>query len=144
ARQVPLQTVIDTRAGVVQLTAALPQPGRRSVGVFNAGVFEVRQARGAGGLVDLVVRDTVSATHGCRNGRVSPFQLGLLLGSAHSGFRTDGEFASAAVLGTKWGVRNRCDGTLTIDREGTVVVTVFHPHRTIVLHTGQRFLARAH
>jgi hypothetical protein len=40
-------------------------------------------------------------------------------------------------------VRNRCDGTLTIVRQGVVAVTDFVTHKTIVLHTGQRFLAKA-
>ena len=60
-----------------------------------------------------------------------------------TGASTDGEFAAATVRGTNWGVRNRCDGTLTVDREGVVLVTVYHPHRTITLHTGQTFLAKA-
>ena len=143
ARVVPVGTVVDTRRGDVELTAALPQPGRTDVGEFMKGVFRIRQSPGDGGLADLVVLDQETVRAACGTRRVSSFQLGLLLGQAHSGFRTDGEFAAATVRGTKWGVRNRCDGTLTIDREGVVVVTVFHPHRVLTLHTGQTFLAKA-
>lgn len=145
-RLVPVGTTVDTRRGVVQVTTALPGHGT-DVGVFQQGTFKVAQSRSAGGLTDLTVLDqrTVASACGGAGGhrKLSPFQLGVLLGSAHRGFRTDGEFASAAVLGTSWGTRNRCDGTLTVDRQGVVLVTVYHPHRTITLHTGQTFLARA-
>jgi hypothetical protein len=144
-RLVPVGTVVDTRRGDVQMTTAQPQAGGTAVGEFMQGMFRIAQSQGAGGLTDLTVVDLETVRAACAGGhrRRSAVELGLLLGQAHGGFRTDGEFASATVRGTKWGVRNRCDGTLTVDREGVVVVTVYHPHRVLTLHSGQTFLASA-
>lgn len=149
-RQVAVGTVIDTRTGVVRLTASYPKPKQLAVAHFQDGVFQVQQARANAGLVDLRIQNVKSAVSTCGGGpratvsrRLSARELGLLLGSGTGRFRTDGEFSAATVRGTKWGVRNRCDGTLTIVRSGTVVVTDFVTHKTIVLHTGQQFLATA-
>jgi hypothetical protein len=38
---------------------------------------------------------------------------------------------------------DRCDGTLTRVVSGTVVVRDFTRDRTVVLHAGERYLARA-
>jgi hypothetical protein len=66
-----------------------------------------------------------------------------LFGNAKGRFRTRGRHSAAVVRGTRWEVRDRCDGTLTIVRSGTVRVTDFRRNRTIVLRAGQRYLARA-
>ena len=54
-----------------------------------------------------------------------------------------GRFSAATVLGTNWGVRDRCDGTLTVVREGVVSVRDFVQHKTVVVRTGQTYLAKA-
>jgi len=147
-RQVPVGTLIDVRAGIVRLTAAYPAPGRFAVGDFRAGVFEVRQDRAGQGLTDLKVQNTGSQT-GCAGAahgsirRLTARQLGLLLADARGSFRTVGQFSAATVRGTAWGVRNRCDGTLTIVRRGVMLVTDFHRHRNVILRAGQSYLARA-
>jgi hypothetical protein len=69
--------------------------------------------------------------------------LGLLRGTAKGRFRTTGRFAAATVRGTDWGVRDRCDGTLTVVRRGVVVVRDFRRHRTVVVRAGQTYLAKA-
>ena len=149
AELVPVGTVIDTRSGVVRLAAASPPPVHGAIGEFQAGIFQVEQERTNAGLVDLRIQN---APGGAICGgppranittRLSARQLGLLLGSGTGRFRTDGQFSATTVRGTTWGVRNRCDGTLTIVQHGVVAVTDFVTHKTIVLHTGQRFLAKA-
>ena len=57
--------------------------------------------------------------------------------------RTKGRYSAATVLGTKWTVADRCDGTLTHDITDSVAVTDFVHHKTIVLHAGQSYLAKA-
>ena len=47
--------------------------------------------------------------------------LQLLHASAHGKFRTKGKYSAATVLGTKWTVADRCDGTLTHDITDSVV-----------------------
>jgi len=148
ARTVPLGTVVDTTVGRVELTSANPQPGSVQSGQFFKGTFQVRQSRTGGGLVSLVLRDSITRQSGCTPTSAHPAALskrllGLLRGSAKGHFRTVGRFSAATVLGTNWGVRDRCDGTLTVVREGVVSVRDFVHHKTVVVRTGQTYLAKA-
>jgi hypothetical protein len=148
ARVVPVGTVLDTTAGRVRLTSANPRPGSVQSGEFFEGTFQVTQSRAGQGLVSLVLRDTITRQSGCtpdtaHAAALSKRLLGLLRGSAKGHFRTVGRFSAATVLGTNWGVRDRCDGTLTVVREGVVEVRDFVHHKTVVVRTGQTYLAKA-
>ncbi len=146
-RQVQLGTVIDVRAGLVRLTAASTAAGKFSVAEFHEGEFEVHQSSLGDGVVDLKVQDTKGERTTCTptngSGQSSTRLLGLLLGTGTGTFRTEGDHAAASVIGTDWGVRNRCDGTLTVVRRGTVVVTDFRLHKDVTVHAGQSYLAKA-
>ena len=74
---------------------------------------------------------------------VSSKVLQLLRASAHGKFRTSGRYSAATVRGTIWTVADRCDGTLTHDVTDSVSVTDFVRHKTVVLHAGQSYLAKA-
>jgi hypothetical protein len=141
ARQVPVGTFVDASAGVVRLTAATGTSGDFDAGDFQAGTFEVRQDPAEPGLTELRIRNDETVRKAC--GRSSKRQFGLLLGDAKGRFRTRGRFSQATVRGTQWGVRNRCDGTLTIVRRGVVVVKDFALHKNVVVRAGHSFLARA-
>jgi hypothetical protein len=145
-RAVPIGTLVDTTAGTVRLTSANPNRQTQS-GRFFRGAFRIEQPRSAGGLVNLVIRDslTQSACGGqaARPAAVNPKVLGLLRGTAKGRFRTTGRFAAATVRGTDWGVRDRCDGTLTVVRRGVVAVRDFHAHKTVIVRAGQTYLAKA-
>jgi hypothetical protein len=147
---VPVGTVVDTTAGTVLLTSANPGPApvpARQSGRFFRGIFRVGQSRSQGGLVDLVIRDaeprSVCGPSAAHAAALSQRVLGLLRGTARGRFRTIGRFAAATVRGTDWGVRDRCDGTLTVVRRGVVVVLDLRLHRTIVVRAGQTYLAKA-
>ena len=47
------------------------------------------------------------------------------------------------VRGTIWDTTDRCDGTLTAVRHGTVYVTDFGRRKTIAVHAGHSYLAKA-
>jgi hypothetical protein len=148
ARLVPVGTVVDTTGGRVRLTSANPRPGSVQSGEFFKGTFQVTQTREGQGLVSLVLRDTTTRQSSCTPSRahtatLSKRVLGLLRGSAKGHFRTVGRFSAATVLGTNWGVRDRCDGTLTVVRQGVVEVRDFVDHKTVVVRTGQAYLAKA-
>jgi hypothetical protein len=145
---VPVGTVVDTTDGTVKLTSADPQPSHVQSGRFFGGRFQIEQRRAGGGLVSLVLRDATTRQSACKAAPAHPASLskrvlGLLRGNAKGHFRTVGRFSAATVLGTNWGVRDRCDGTLTVVREGTVLVDDFVLHRTVVVRTGQTYLATA-
>jgi hypothetical protein len=69
--------------------------------------------------------------------------LQLLRASARGRFSTRGRYSAATVRGTVWTVSDRCDGTLTHDITDSVSVTDFARHKTVVLHAGQSYLAKA-
>jgi hypothetical protein len=157
---VPVGTIVDTTAGRVRLTSADPgpKPATLQTGQFFRGIFRIEQSRTAGGLVNLVIRDNLTqsacavgasgtargaASEPARDAAVNRRVLGLLRGTAKGRFRTAGRFAAATVRGTDWGVRDRCDGTLTVVREGVVVVTDFRRHRSVVVRAGHTYLAKA-
>jgi hypothetical protein len=145
---VPLGTMVDTTAGRVLLTSANPPPGGVQSGQFFKGRFEIRQPASGGGIVNLVLRDTSQRQVACKPAAAraaAPTRriLGLLRGSAKGHFRTVGRFSAATVLGTDWGVRDRCDGTLTVVRRGVVTVRDFVLHKTVTVRTGQTYLAKA-
>jgi hypothetical protein len=126
------------------LTSALPGGRRFQTGRFHGGVFEIRQDRSLAGLTNLVLRDNLSRRRACvPAARSSQRLLGLLRGNARGRFRTTGRFAAATVRGTDWGVRDRCDGTLTVVRSGTVAVRDLRTGKTVLVHAGQTNLASA-
>jgi hypothetical protein len=47
------------------------------------------------------------------------------------------------VRGTIWGTIDRCDGTLTWVRKGSVVVRDFPHHRTVVVGAHDTYLSKA-
>jgi hypothetical protein len=142
ARQVPVGSVVDASAGVVKLSAARGTPAQIDSGEFQAGVFEIRQDAAEPDVTELRIRNDEGSRAAC-GGKPSKRLFGRLLGDAEGRFRTRGQHSAATVRGTAWGVRNRCDGTLTIVRRGTVVVTDFARHKNVVVHAGHSFLARA-
>jgi hypothetical protein len=146
-RVVPVGTVVDTNAGRVALTSAMPAPTYFQTGQFFLGTFQVQQTRAGGALVTLALRDDVTRS-GCgtppaHSAALSKRVLGLLRGTAKGRFRTSGRFSAATVRGTDWGVRDRCDGTLTVVRTGVVVVRDFRLHKNVTVGAGQTYLAKA-
>jgi hypothetical protein len=69
--------------------------------------------------------------------------LQLLKVSGYGKFRTTGRYSSATVRGTIYTVADKCNGTLTRVIRDTVLVEDFVRHKTILLHSGQSYLARA-
>lgn len=143
---VPVGAILDTRNGTVKLETALPG-GHTQTGTFHGGVFGVRQPAGAHGMTELVLRGpkpTCSAA-GARAAATSKRQPARnLWGTDHGGrFRTRGSNAVATVRGTSWFMADRCDGTYTRVKSGSVAVRDLHSGRTVVLHPGQSHLAVA-
>jgi hypothetical protein len=145
--EVPVESEIDASHATIALTSALPS-GRTQTGRFGGGRFQLRQGRR--GYVDLYLRGRACPRSGrqARVGSVSAASArrrrrNHLWGHDHGGrFRTYGRNSQATVRGTRWLVSDRCDGTLTLVTNGSVVVRDRVRHRRLVLHAGQRYLAR--
>ena len=150
ARQIPTGSFLDTTRGTVQMVTATGQGQKTQSGKFSSGLFQVRQSRARRdrGLTDLRLQGGNFKRCGKKGGRsasaaLSRRRLRRLRSSVSGRFRTTGRNSSATVRGTVWTVTDRCDGTLTQVKRGTVVVRDFHRKRNVVLHAGKSYLARA-
>jgi hypothetical protein len=166
--QIPVGTLIDALRGTISLTTAINGGGARDAaakgkrhkgktktqkGTFGGAIFKITQAHS--GLATLALVEgafTGAPTYATCNAHksadasaaaLSSNTLQLLRSSAHGKFRTSGRYSAATVRGTKWTVADRCDGTLTHDITDSVGVSDFVRHKTIVLHAGQSYLAKA-
>lgn len=145
--EIPFGSELDASHATVALTSALPSGGTQT-GRFGGGRFQLRDGRR--GYVDLYLRGRAcprSRRH-ARLGSASAASArrrhrNHLWGHDHGGrFRTHGRHSQATVRGTRWLVADRCDGTLTLVTKGSVVVRDTVHHRRLVLHAGERYLAR--
>ena len=156
ATQIRTGTEIDALRGSLELVASVGKH-KTEHGIFGGAIFRLSQT-GRGALKGLTTLTLVeSAFHGAPSYALckahsagdptataaSSRSLQLLHASAHGKFRTSGRYSAATVLGTKWTIADRCDGTLVHDITDSVAVNDFVHHKTIILHAGQSYLARA-
>jgi hypothetical protein len=141
-RELPLGSTLDTRRGRVEVATERRRRGRFQRGLFYGGLFKVRQSAATRFVTDLVLGGALTS---CPQGSASAAARGSrkLWGNADGRFRTRGRHSSGAVRGTRWLTVDRCDGTLTVVREGTVAVRDFTLDRTVLVDAGERYLAEA-
>jgi len=157
-KQVPMGCLINTRLGVVSLTASKGSSGELQNADFWGGVFVVSQKEGDDQTVKLKLagkrmcerresasqpaarasrRATAHASRSRRGGRRA-------WGSGKGNYETSGSYGSATVRGTTWLVADRCDAsTMFKVAEGTVWVQDFVKDKQVVLEAGEQYLAKA-
>jgi hypothetical protein len=158
---VPVGSQLDTSKGRVALTSAADTGGAKTqTSDFYQGIFQVKQSvpkkkpKKAKALVtDLVMKGEIARSQcaplkGARSAAVDKKKgpksvLGKLWGNGKGRFRTDGKYSSATVRGTIWLVQDRCEGTLTTVKRGTVAVRDLKRKRTVSVKAGHSYLARA-
>jgi hypothetical protein len=141
---VPMGTRIDARGGQVRLTFASRTAdfdllGTSVTGVFDSGIFTIRQPAG-GSLVELRLS---GARPRCRlsvSGRaVGPRHLWA---DVRGSFRTRGALATVTASDARWLTEDRCDGTLVVVTRGSVSVRDRPRRRAVSVGAGQRLLVR--
>ena len=162
AANVPMGAQLDTRAGRVAVTSAADTGASRTqTADFYDGIFAVRQStpktkpkKPQALITDLVLKGEpprsecapikgASAAATKKKKRGAKSVLGGLWGNGKGKFRTDGKYSSATVRGTIWLTQDRCDGTLTRVKRGTVSVRDFKRRKTVSVKAGHSYLARA-
>ena len=162
AANVPMGAQLDTRAGRVAVTSAADTSGSKAqTADFYDGIFAVKQSTPKTKpktpkalITDLVLKGEpprsecapikgASAAAARRKKRGAKSVLGSLWGNGKGKFRTNGKYSSATVRGTIWLTQDRCDGTLTTVKRGTVSVRDFKRRRTVSVKAGHSYLARA-
>lgn len=149
-RQLPIGSDVDARAGTFSLVMAGP-PGPLTQRVtLTGGVFSLAQSTqgSSRGLTTMNLLQGAfpgAPTYGSCAADPSAVlqtvraydQRGLFLTLSRD------SSATASAAGTAWDTTVRCDGTLTVVHQGTVVVSDLPLHQTVSVGAGQRFLALA-
>ena len=154
AETIPVGSTLDTKRGRVKVRSAADTGRKTQTGQFFRGRFVIRQARIKRRSRKLItdMRLTGSSFRSaCGTSRASVSQkrrrskrkVRRLFGDAKGSFRTSGRNAAATVRGTRWGVQDRCDGTLVAVQRGRVEVRDKVKRKTIILRRGKTYLARA-
>ena len=139
---VPVGSQFDATKGRVELTAARAG-GITDTSQFYDGTFQVSQPTPTAlaelrlVLGDFSVCSVPSFAAADKNKR----RVRRLWGSGKGKFRTRGRYSSATVRGTVWRTEDRCDGTLTQVREGSVTVRDIGRKKDIVVRAGKSYLA---
>jgi len=141
-QQIPVGSTVDTSNGSIRLTSA------EGTTLFYAGKFVVGE-RGGVTVATLTGGDFRTCPRIVRKARrtsaLDPRRrvVRRLWGNGTGRFRTSGRLAAASVRGTLWVVEDRCDGTITRVRRGTVLVTNLKTKKTFVVRAGHSYLAPA-
>ncbi len=165
AANLPVGTQFDTKHGRLKMTSAATTGGKKTqTSDFYAGIFQVKQTvpkktprKPASLTTDIVLKGQVprsecaplkgasaAATSAKKKKKRGPKStLGKLWGNGKGKFRTTGKYSSATVRGTIWLTRDRCDGTLTTVRRGSVRVFDRKRKKTVIVRARHSYLARA-
>jgi Tol biopolymer transport system component len=138
---IPLGSELDLTKGRMQLTST-GIGGTTQTAVFYAGRAILGQTTGAAPVTTL----TLSGPLVCpkrKTAAVGPPKRRSLWGSGKGSFTTSARYASASVRGTTWLTQDTCKGTLVRVTSGTVRVLDKVRRRTVTVHTGKSYLARA-
>jgi hypothetical protein len=143
ATEVPVGAVIDALKGTVRMTSATH--GGTQSGEFSEGRLQVEQEAGSGAVTLRLQGGDFSQckTQAARRDRstVGGPEVRRLFIDAEGDFRTRGQFAAAAVRGTRFTAVDACFGTLTDVEEGEVTVTDLTADREIDLSAGEDYWA---
>ncbi|HEX5924708.1 MAG TPA: hypothetical protein VFY45_12810 [Baekduia sp.] len=154
AKVVPTGTVIDARAGTVELKTALDTKGATQTGYFWGSRFGVRQSASGRGMVQLLLRGgdfshckttnkaVARAAAAKRKSSKKQPPRSLWGSDDHGRFQTRGRGSVATVRGTRWLTQDTCAGTLTRVVAGAVAVRDLRSGRTTVVTRGHQHLAR--
>lgn len=142
AMQIPLGAIVDATKGRVNLVSTTGKADETQLAWFYDGIFKIGQTKGAKPITDLGLAETLAK---CPKGKASAAakkKTRKLWGEGKGAFRTSGKHSSATVRGTKWLVTDRCDGTLTQVKQGTVLVRDFKRKRNVLVKAGKKYLAK--
>ena len=155
AALLPSGTIVDARRGRIRLTTALDEAGKFQTGRFWGSRFQIRQSRSGNGMTSLALRggdfgrcparaSTLARAAAVPRENPTTRRVVRSLWARDRGgrFRTYGNNSVATARGTAWVTRDRCDGTVTSVREGSVAVKDRRTGRTVIVRAGRSYLAR--
>jgi len=136
-QQIPVGSTIDTTRGKVTFKAA----GKSKAWLYE-GLFKFSQTHAKKPLTTLTLTGKLQCGAGQANAAFRKKRRRHLWGNGKGRFTTRGRNSAATVLGTKWLVEDRCNGTLTKVKRGTVRVRDFKRHKTVIVKAGHSYFAK--
>ncbi len=150
-RQIPFGSIVDATRGKVAVTTARAGGGTQVV-TFYAGQFKLTQHRDAL-VVSILVGGNYSVCPTARQRRhlahrssahaSRKHSVRKLWAEGHGHYSTKGNYATGAVLGTRWLTEDLCEGTLIRVATDRVAVTNLVTHRRVTVTAGHSYLAKA-
>jgi hypothetical protein len=141
-QQIPVGTTVDTTAGRVTLVAAAGKGGQTATADFYDGIFKLGQTAGSAPVTSLTLTEKLSCGRSGAARAAAGKKSRKLWGDGKGRFRTNGQFSSATVRGTRWLTQDSCDSTLTRVVSGVVQVRDEVKKKTVVVRAGKRYTAR--
>jgi hypothetical protein len=146
-------SVLDLTKGSITLATGAGTASGRGAATrtqtadFSDGTAVFTQERRSGLTTLTLTRGDFSSCPGGKQASWNPFAItartaNRLRASGKGRFRTRGRYSAATVRGTTWLVQDTCAGTLTQVKAGSVEVRDFVKHRTVIVRTGGRYLAK--
>ncbi|MDA0180461.1 hypothetical protein OJ997_09165 [Solirubrobacter phytolaccae] len=146
AMQIPVGATIDATKGRVNLVSTTGKGTETQLAWFYDGIFKIGQTTGAKPITDLALAETLAKCPKAKAKKATASakkkKTRKLWGEGKGAFRTSGNYSSATVRGTKWLVTDRCDGTLTQVKQGSVLVRDFKRKKNVLVRAGKKYLAK--
>jgi IPT/TIG domain/FG-GAP repeat len=147
--QIPFGSIIDATHGRVSVTTAALHGGTQTM-VFYEGEFKLTQQRNGLVVSTLFGGDLSSCPTGDAHRRAKRASAASakrpvrkLWAEGHGSYSTKGNYATGAVLGTRWLTEDLCTGTLIRVATDRVAVTNLVNHRRLTVTAGHSYFARA-
>jgi CSLREA domain-containing protein len=142
-QQLPMGTTFDTTRGRVNIRADQGHGVANKKAWFYQGVFKVKQTKGKKPLTTLTMTGKLQCGgKGKAGAALKKKKTRRLWGNGKGRFSTKGKHSAATVVGTKWLVEDRCNGTLTKVVSGVVKVRDFKKRKTVTVRAGHSYFAR--
>ncbi len=146
--QIPFGSLVDATHGRVSVTTEAAGGGTQTM-IFYQGEFKLTQ-RHDGLVVSILAGGSFASckAKGARSGaaRTSATHkrpVRKLWAEGHGSYSTKGNYATGAVLGTRWLTEDLCDGTLIRVLTDKVSVTNLLTHKRLTVRAGHSYFAKA-
>jgi len=137
---IPYRSIVDVSAGTLNMSTDLGDlTVHGTAGV--TGEFKLLRPNASHIDLDLVGGDFSACGRALAAADRKKKKVGLLWAKGKGHFHSAGRDSIASVHGTQWLTEDRCDGTLTVVKEGVVTVKDLRRRKTVTVHAGQSYLA---
>lgn len=147
-QQIPIGSIIDVLKGTINLTTTADSKTTQTA-TFFAGVFKLTQTKGAKPITELQLfgsnfkKACPAVSRQASTSATKKKVVRQLWGVGKGKFRTKGRYSTASIRGTEWLTQDRCDGTLTRVKVGSVTVRDLLKNKNVIVKAPNTYLALA-